>query len=246
MAVNTDMKEKTQGFSIKDKTACLIGCGGLGCNIAVHLAGSGIGKLYLCDFDTVSESNLNRQFLYTAKDIGKSKAECAEKWLQEYSPDTFFESHQVKITNPDDASFAFDSDIIICAADNFQGRSASEKLADKLGIPLVLGGIDAFYGMAYLYVPGCSPCLKCAGFDSETRAVHNISSTAGIIGSLQAALATEYLISKDNTLSGKLIIFDGGRSDTLKITPSESCSVCNQKKQIKRGDRYEQLKRLHG
>ena len=52
-----------QGFDIRKYTAAVIGCGGLGCNIATHLACAGIGKLILCDFDTVSESNLNRQFL---------------------------------------------------------------------------------------------------------------------------------------------------------------------------------------
>ena len=74
-------KEKTQGFSLKDKTAAVIGLGGLGTNVAVHLAGAGIGKLMLCDFDTVSESNLNRQFMYRAADVGKLKTDCLKNRL---------------------------------------------------------------------------------------------------------------------------------------------------------------------
>ena len=53
---------KTKAVDVTQKSAAVIGCGGLGCNISVHLAGLGIGKLILADFDTVSESNLNRQF----------------------------------------------------------------------------------------------------------------------------------------------------------------------------------------
>ena len=65
-----DEKRLTQGFSISDKSCAVIGLGGLGTNVAVHLAGAGVGKMYLCDFDTVSKTNLNRQFMYTAEDIG--------------------------------------------------------------------------------------------------------------------------------------------------------------------------------
>lgn len=220
-------RENTQGFSLKDKTVCLIGCGGLGCNIAVHLVGAGIGKLYLCDFDTVSRGNLNRQFLYTEKDIGEYKCERAKEFLSAYSDDTVIESYTVKIKELEDADFAYDSDIIICAVDNRAGRSASESLAYELDIPLVIGGIDGFYGMAYLLIPGESPCLSCAGMDTPDNARYNISSTAGIIGSAQAGLVINYLTTRNKNLSGKLLIYDEDRFDTLKITPAKDCPVCS-------------------
>lgn len=74
-----DEKAQTQGFSLKDKSALVVGCGGLGCNVAVHLAGAGIGELTLCDFDKVSSSNLNRQFMYTVEDIGNKKSQILKK-----------------------------------------------------------------------------------------------------------------------------------------------------------------------
>ncbi len=224
-----DIREQTQGFSLKDKTACLIGVGGLGCNIAVHLVGAGIGKLYLCDFDKVTESNLNRQFLYTKADVGEYKAEKAKAFLSVYSSDTYIESHIVKIEKIEDAAFAFDSNIIICAVDNSNGRAAAEKLSYKLNIPLVVGGIDGFYGTAYLLLPGHSPCLSCAGLDSKTKAKSNVSSTAGIIGSVEADLAINYLLTQDKFLSKKLLIYDGGRFDTLTITSRKDCIICSNK-----------------
>ena len=80
-------KSDTQGFDISKKSAALIGCGGLGCNMAVHLAGAGLDTLYICDFDTVSETNLNRQFLYTADDIGRKKTDVMKERLSAYAPD---------------------------------------------------------------------------------------------------------------------------------------------------------------
>ena len=79
------IKGKTQGFSLKKFTAAVIGVGGLGCNIATHLAGAGIGRLLLFDFDKISETNLNRQFLYTKDSIGEDKVFEAKKRLEEYS-----------------------------------------------------------------------------------------------------------------------------------------------------------------
>ncbi len=56
------IKSDIQGFDISDKSAVIIGCGGLGTNVSVNLAGAGIGRLLLIDFDTVEERNLNRQY----------------------------------------------------------------------------------------------------------------------------------------------------------------------------------------
>lgn len=219
-------KEKTQGFSIKDKSACIIGCGGLGCNIAVHLVGAGIGKLILCDFDKVCQSNLNRQFLYIKEDIGKSKCQKAKERLSLYSNDTVLQCIERKIKKTDDMSFAKDCDIILLAVDNSEARKVVQSFAVKEGIPLVCGGIDGFYGMSYLFIPYISPCPDCAGLNEVSKAKHSVSSTAGIIGSAQAALAVRYLTTKNNKLSGKILIYDEGSFDTLKIAPSENCSVC--------------------
>ena len=81
-----DEKSLTQGFSIMDKSCAIIGLGGLGTNVAVHLAGAGIGKMYLCDYDKICKSNLNRQFFYTDEDISKDKCYVLSEKLKKYSP----------------------------------------------------------------------------------------------------------------------------------------------------------------
>ena len=52
----------------------IIGIGGLGCPLLLlYLANSGVGNLGIADNDKIELSNLNRQILYTQKDIGKLK-----------------------------------------------------------------------------------------------------------------------------------------------------------------------------
>ena len=67
---------------IADSKAVIIGMGGIGCVAASYLASSGIGELFICDFDSVDKTNLGRQILYGPDDIGKSKVECGKVWVQ--------------------------------------------------------------------------------------------------------------------------------------------------------------------
>lgn len=210
-----DIKEQTQGFSLKDKSVLLLGVGGLGCNIAVHLAGAGIGKLMLCDFDTVSESNLNRQFLYTVNDIGKEKAVCAQEKLKLYAPECDISAWIGQIRKADELEFAKDCDLVFSAVDNDSSRLILKEFSDKYSIPLVLGGIDGFYGMASLYLPGESKFPPI--FETEKPAAFSVSSTAGVIGSLQASIGIRYLLTKDREISKKLLIYDETETNTLKL-----------------------------
>lgn len=223
-------KKEIQGFDVSEKTAAVIGCGGLGCNIAVHLAGEGIGKLYLCDFDTVSESNLNRQFLYSENDIGKSKAKKAAKRLSEYAKDTEFVPVCRKITDISDMDFAEKCDIIFLAVDNNMTRKKVTEFCTERKIALVNGGINGFFGTAYLYVPDKTPCPDCAGvINLENKEIISISSQAGITGALEAQIGTEYLLSANTDSAGKLYICDGGVVTRLEIKKKPECKICNKK-----------------
>ncbi len=219
-------KEQTQGFSLNDKTVCIVGCGALGTNAAVHLAGTGVKRLYLCDFDTVSPSNLNRQFLYTETDKGFLKCDILRQRLTCYSSETDFASITKKITSARDLSFARDCDIILCCVDNSAGRRAVAEFSALEGVPSVFGAIDGFYGTAYLYLPGKSPCPDCAGIINDTPVKSSVSSSAGIIGSMQANLAVKHLLSDGEGASGKIFLFDGDLWDTLIIKPNTECSIC--------------------
>ncbi len=211
------IKAQIQGFSLGEFTCGIIGVGGLGCNIAVHLIGAGIKHLILCDYDTISESNLNRQFLYKKEDIGKSKVFSAKKSLSDFSDDTAITAIDTKITESNIPDILKYCDIIFLAVDNQKARKVMSDFCEKNNIPLMLGGIDGFYGKTYLYIPCLTPTPEKAGMLDGKSAENNISATAGIIGSLQASTGIQYLLTKDHTLGGKLTVFDKDSFDTLTI-----------------------------
>ena len=219
-------KEKTQGFSLREFTCGIIGVGGLGCNIAVHLAGMGAKELILCDFDKISEGNLNRQFLYKKEDIGKEKTEVAGIRLREYAPDVTISAVNKKVTRehiPDDLRRC---DIIFLAADNKKAREVLSCFCRDNKIPLVLGGIDGFYGKVYLYIPDFTPCPSCAGMLEGKKAEANISTTAGIVGSFEASIGVQYLLTKEKSLGGRLTVYDTDSFSALSVKPKKNCNYC--------------------
>lgn len=210
-------KEKTQGFSLKDKNCAVIGLGGLGTNVAVHLAGAGVGKLCLCDYDTVCEANLNRQFMYTAEDVGELKCRVMKKRLSQYSPEIEIRQSKTKIEDAAKLCFLEEYDMLFSCVDNNETRIILEDFCRENNIPLVHGGIDGFYGVAYLYVPSHSLTPSQAGLCEGNKAKYNISAVAGVIGSLQASLGINFLLTADNSLSGRILIFDENKTDTLNL-----------------------------
>lgn len=207
------IKSEVQGFDISNKSAVIIGCGGLGTNAAVHLAGAGVGRLLLVDFDKVEKRNLNRQFFYTKENTGKEKCHLLAKKLRAYAPETEIKSHCGKF----EPSFAYGYDIIIIAVDNIETRKEINSFCRASKMPCVNGSIDGFFGTAYLYIPDKTPDLEAAGCLNKTdKKMRSPSVAAGIIGALEAQLATDYFLGKGES-AGKLYIYDNNEIHALTI-----------------------------
>lgn len=210
-------KASVQGYDISQNSAAVIGCGGLGTNVAVHLAGAGIGKLWLCDFDVIQSRNLNRQFFYTPQEIGLAKCGVLAKKLSSFSPDTTIIPVQKQIRFVQDLTFACDADIIILAVDNIDTRRIVNDYCSEVKKPLINGGVDRSFGTAYLYVPGSTADLEEAGvLNPPTHFPLSQSPTVGIIGALEAKLATDYFL-KQAYAQGHLLCFDGMEIHALRI-----------------------------
>lgn len=130
-------------------SAAIAGLGGLGSNIAVMLARTGIGKLKLVDFDTVDLSNLNRQ-VYDIRHLGRKKTEALAERLREINPYLKLETCGCRITE-ENAVRIFSGYPYICEA--FDAPGAKAMLAEQVlcGIPdacLIAGSGMAGWGDA--------------------------------------------------------------------------------------------------
>ena len=113
-------KELQQAFS--SATVAICGLGGLGSNIAIHLARAGIGKLILIDFDRVDITNLHRQ-QYKASQIGMYKTYALTDNLREINPYIELETHTEHIAEENAVTLLQGVDIICEAFDNAEAKA---------------------------------------------------------------------------------------------------------------------------
>ncbi|GKX27613.1 thiamine biosynthesis protein ThiF [Vallitalea longa] len=119
---------------IKKGKVVVAGLGGLGSNIAIMLARTGVGKLLLVDYDVVEPSNLNRQH-YNISHLGMYKTEALEKQINEINPYVEIETRNIKVTENNIVKLFTGYDIICEAFDGPEAKSilvnvVLEKLQD--------------------------------------------------------------------------------------------------------------------
>lgn len=221
---------------LNDAHVLIIGLGGLGSPAALYLAAAGIGHLTLVDFDIVELSNLQRQVLHTDSSIGRSKVESAKESLLRINPEIIIDMVNEK---PDAASLhqlVSAADIVIDATDNFESRYAINHACVTNNTALVSGAAIRFEGQLCVFTnTGDSPCYHClypntGSTDDETCSGNGVlSPIVGVIGSMQALECIKLICETGETLSGRLLLFDGLNADwrTLKFKKDPECAVCN-------------------
>ena len=151
----------------------VVGAGGLGCEILKNLALCGVKHIFVVDLDTIELSNLNRQFLFRQKDIGKFKAEVACEFIKNKYPDIDIKPSCRKIQEFTDDFFR-QFHIIIGGLDNIEARSYINQKVHELVefdeegkpkpetvIPFVDGGTEGFRGQVKVIVPYTTSCFDC-------------------------------------------------------------------------------------
>jgi molybdopterin/thiamine biosynthesis adenylyltransferase len=220
--------EETQE-RLKHATVFVAGAGGLGSPVSIYLAVAGIGNIRICDFDAPDWSNLNRQILHNHSRLGTNKAVSAKQTLLEMNPDISVTAFTDRIVADNVDSLIGESEIIVDCMDNFPTRYLLNEVAIRKGIPLIFGSIWGMEGRLSFLKPPETPCLRCIYPEappSETFPV--VGATPGVIGSLQALEAIKYLTGIGKPLKGKLMVWDGGRTEfkNYRAYKDPQCPAC--------------------
>lgn len=133
---------------VKNARVGVAGLGGLGSNIAVMLAQTGVGSLVLVDFDVVEPSNLNRQH-YDMRHLGQAKTDALRDQLGEINPFVAVETACVRVTE-ENAAELFQGCSVVCEAFDDPASKAmlTQAVLSITGVKLVGSSGMAGYGSA--------------------------------------------------------------------------------------------------
>lgn len=219
-----------------DGNALIVGAGGLGSAVTVYLAASGVGKLTICDHDTVDLTNLQRQIAHNESSLGINKAVSAQRHARALNSEIEIEAIDQCIEGPLlDAQVAL-ADVVVDASDNFATRHAVNQACYAFSKPLVSGAALGFDGQLSVFDTreASNPCYHClfpdAGAAEEVRCATNgvFAPLVGIIGSMQAAEALKILGGMGSRLIGALLLLDARTMDVRRVTyrKDSACPVC--------------------
>ena len=223
-----------QGRLKRGRVLC-VGAGGLGSPLALYLAAAGVGMLGIVDFDTVDESNLQRQLLHGTSDVGRSKLDSAADRLRDVNPHVTVERHETRLTSENALEILADYDVVVDGTDNFPTRYLVNDACVLLGKPNVYGSIFRWEGQVSVFAADDGPCYRCLfreppppGLVPNCAEGGVLGVLPGIIGSMQAMEAVKLLLGVGRPLIGRLLIFDGldmtWREVALRRNPD--CPVC--------------------
>ncbi|MEM1945904.1 MAG: molybdopterin-synthase adenylyltransferase MoeB [Candidatus Caldarchaeum sp.] len=220
---------------LKAAKVLVVGAGGLGSPISLYLAAAGVGRIGLVDFDVVDESNLQRQVLYTTKDVRRPKLEVAKERLTAMNPHIEVETYETRLTSENALDIISEYDVVVDGTDNFPTRYLVNDACVLLGKPNVYGSIFRFDGQVSVFDARKGPCYRCLypeppppGLVPSCAEGGVLGVLPGVIGALQAMETIKVILGIGQPLIGRLLLFDGLHMSftELRLRKDPSCKVC--------------------
>ena len=164
----------------------IIGAGGLGCPLLLSLVSAGVGNISIIDHDTVDESNLARQILFSENDLGKNKALVAQEKLQELNPHISIKAYAQKFNSAIAKEITPDYDFLIDCSDNFPTRYLVNDACVEFNKPFISASLLNFSAQISVYNLNGSGTYRCL-FPEASNSQN--CTDAGIINSVTSATA---------------------------------------------------------
>lgn len=220
---------------LKHARVLCVGAGGLGSPALMYLAAAGVGTLGVVDFDTVDESNLQRQIIHGQSDIGRSKAESARASVAEINPYVRVVVHETALDRENVREIFAQYDLIVDGTDNFATRYLVNDAAVLLGKPYVWGSIYRFDGQAAVFWAEHGPCYRCLYPEPPPPGMVPSCAEGGVlgvlcasIGSIQVTEAIKLLTGVGEPLVGRLTVYDALEMAyrTIRVRKDPDCVLC--------------------
>ncbi|APT83772.1 HesA/MoeB/ThiF family protein [Corynebacterium aquilae] len=199
----------------------IVGAGGLGCPAATALVAAGVGRITLCDHDTVSLSNLHRQTLYRESDIGTPKAKAAARALAGLGPTAITCGPRLDASNA--TELLYTHDVVIDATDNFATRYLIADAAEITHTPLVWAAILQYQAQLAVFSPGHAhlrdiyPEPPSPGQVPSCAEAGVLGAATGVVGNMMAMEAIKLITGIAEPLNNTLLIYNALDNSTRTL-----------------------------
>lgn len=225
-------------MSLLNTSVLVVGCGGLGCPLALYLAAAGIGRLGLLDYDEVELSNLHRQVLHTERTQGLPKAQSAAQALSRLNSTTQCVPYHLQLSSENALQLIQQYDIVADCSDNVPTRYLVNDACVLSGKPLVSASALRMEGQLTVYNYNGGPCYRCLyPVPPPPETVTNCSDggvlgvVVGVMGCLQALEVLKIASGQKSSFGQQLLMFDAqdGRFRCIKLRAKQAgCVVCGE------------------
>ncbi len=235
---------------LKAASVLVIGTGGLGSPVSLYLAAAGIGRIGLVDYDTVDETNLQRQIVHGTATVGRLKVESAKARLLDLNPGIQVDTYNQPFTSANALAIAKNYDVLIDGTDNFPTRYLSNDVAVFLGKPNVYGSIFRFDGQASVFDARTGPCYRCLFPEPPPPGMVPTCAEGGVlgilpgtIGTIQATEAIKLILGIGDSLVGRLLLYNAldMSFDFVNLKKNPKCRVCGPNADIRELIDYEEF-----
>lgn len=229
-----DVGEEGQERLLRSRVL-LVGLGGLGSPALLYLAAAGVGEIGIVDPDRVEWSNLQRQILYSERDLGREKTVCAGDRAHELRKDLRVNLYSRRFSAKDAAELVRGYDFVIEATDRVESKFLVNDVCVASNKPFSHAGVTELRGQTMTVLPRRGPCVRCVfGEVPEPEAEGRpdergiLGPVAGVIGAIQAVEAIKCLVGFGDLLVGRLLTWDARqmRFHEVRLPAEPSCELC--------------------
>ncbi|RLG46975.1 MAG: adenylyltransferase [Thermoproteota archaeon] len=190
-------------------SVAVVGLGGIGSPLSLLVAAAGVGRIRLVDWDLVELSNLNRQILYTSRDLMRPKPFVAAERISLLNPRVEVEVVHEPLVPGNADSIVEGVDLVLDALDSLEARLALGDACQRAGAPHTYAAVQGLFGLVTLIVPGETPCLRCILPERpREEPAFTVGPVPALVASVSASEAIRILSGRGPSLAGRMLVVD--------------------------------------
>ncbi len=218
---------------LKNSTALITRCGGLGGPIALYLAAAGIGRLIIAHGGNLTWDDMNRMILQPADNVGRPRIDAIVASIRRFNPAVDVVGVGENLATAQQARPLVEQADVVCdATPDFRERYAVNESAVRAGKPMIEAAMNGMESHLAVLAPPATPCLRCLyPAPPPSWQVYGfpvLGAVSGSLGCLAAIEAIKVLTGFGRPLLGRLLIYDTEVNlyQQVELSRDPSCPVC--------------------